>query len=60
MVTSCLVWIKSLGDIHGSVKVKIETGGVLWGMLAIVISPVSIKDRTAVVPRVMLNLCLNT
>lgn len=31
MVTSFLVGIKSSGDIHGSVKVKFETGGVLWG-----------------------------
>jgi hypothetical protein len=31
VVTSCLVWIKSSGNIHGSVKVKIEIGQSLMG-----------------------------
>jgi hypothetical protein len=61
VVTLCLVGITLSGDIHGSVKVKFETRRSLMGIfLATVIPPVSIKDRTVVVPRVMLNLCLNT
>jgi hypothetical protein len=56
-----LVGIKSSSDIYGRVKVKFETVQILMGIMqAIVIPPMSIKDHTVVVPRIMLNICLNT
>ena len=46
-----IIWLMAMDD-------KWRPDGVLWGCWTIVILSVSIKDRTVVVPQVMLNACL--
>lgn len=43
-----IIWLMAMDD-------KWRPDGVLWGCWTIVILSVSIKDRTVVVPQVMLN-----
>jgi hypothetical protein len=31
--TLFLIWVKSLGNTHNSMKVKLRPGGVEWGVL---------------------------